>query len=85
MTLHTSKLKPLSLLSINILQVTISKQQRSKKFLWPPIKTLWVKTIPAQPLQAVGEKTIVPVLTCNTLYPDIGRQEDFDLIHCKHN
>ena len=55
MMLHTYTSSPMSLLSINFLHVTVSEIQPGQTFSCrPPVRTPWVKTIPRQPLRAVG-------------------------------
>ena len=56
MTLHTYTPQPMSLPSMNFLHLTVSEIQPGQLFpaARPPIRTPWVKTIPRQPLWAVG-------------------------------
>ena len=54
-TLHTYTPQPMSLPSMNFLHLTVSEiQPRQTISRRPPIRTPWVKTIPRQPLRAVG-------------------------------
>ena len=57
MTLHTYILQAMSLQSFNFLHHMVSEIEPGQTFSpHQPIKK-WVKTIPAQPLKAVGLKT----------------------------
>ena len=59
MMLHTYTPQPMSLPSMNFLHLTVSEIQPGQTIsrrppAQPPIRTPWVKTIPRQPLRAVG-------------------------------